>query len=397
VSGVRDFLTLPTVRAGDPAAIARALVRLPSVNPSLDEDGCGEGDVANFCYELLDGWGLEVRRREVAPGRPNVVARMYGEGPALLLNGHLDTVGVGGMVVEPFAGALSADDDHEPTLFGRGSCDMKGGIAAILGATARLARSDSPRPNLIVALTVDEEHASLGMSHLIDSGVRAEMAVVCEPTGLAVAPAHKGFVWAAVEFGGVAAHGSRPDLGIDAIRNAGEYLAGLESLHADLSAREPHPLLGIPSFHAGTIHGGSADSIYPESCVLTLERRTLPGEAPEIFLRELDEAASGLRSAGHRVTIRQTLARPATETPVDSALTQGLLAALRRCGIDDRVASMSAWVDAAFLNQAGIPAVCFGPGDIALAHTAAESVPVREIEDCARVLEEFAGNLTAWS
>jgi acetylornithine deacetylase len=326
---------------------------------------------------------------EVASGRCNVLATLPGEGPTLLLNGHLDTVGVEGMTVPPFGGPPQGG-----VLRGRGACDMKGGIAALLAAAARLARG-GPRPGLVVALTADEEHASLGIDALVRSGVRADLAVVCEPTSLSIMPAHKGFVWVRALFRGRAAHGSRPDLGIDAIRHAGLYLAALDGYADELRARARHALLGQGSVHAGTIRGGSAESVYPEACELLLERRTLPGERTSEVVAEfqsvLDRLAGGEPSLS--ATLEMTLDRPGTEVPVSSRLVQGLLEAAEIVGVPASVAGMTAWVDAAFLNETGIPAVCYGPGDIAQAHCADEWIEVRQIEACADVLERFARSL----
>lgn len=372
--------------AGDPVALTRALVAIPSVNPTLAPGGAGEAGVAASCERWLRGWGLKVQRNEVMPGRPNVVARLSGTGSTLLLNGHLDTVGVDGMVIDPFGAAL-----FEGRVWGRGSCDMKAGVAALMAVAARLARS-GPRPNLVVALTADEEHASLGMGALVRSGVRADLAVVCEPTGLAVMPAHKGFVWIEGTFRGRAAHGSRPELGVDAVRHAAAYLAALDDYEAELRSRPGHPLLGHGSFHAGTIRGGTAESVYPEECRLLVERRTLPGETPAAVLGEfqsvLDEVAARVR--GLDATLEVTLDRPGTEVSVESGLVQGLLRAGAAHDRPQRVEGMTAWVDAAYLNEAGIPAVCYGPGDIAQAHTANEWVATEEIIACAEVLETFA-------
>jgi acetylornithine deacetylase/succinyl-diaminopimelate desuccinylase-like protein len=375
--------------AGDPVALTRALVAIPSVNPVLAPGGTGEADVAAACARWLGGWGLEARVVEVMHGRHNVVATLKGDGPTLLLNGHLDTVGVDGMSIDPFGGGLS-----EGRVWGRGSCDMKAGVAALLAVAARLARS-GPRPNLVVALTADEEHASVGMDALVRSGVRAGMAVVCEPTSLAVMPAHKGFVWIEARFRGVAAHGSRPEHGVDAIRHAALYLAALDDHARELSARPAHELLGHGSFHAGTIHGGAAESVYPEQCRLLMERRTLPGEslasvmAP--FGRVLDDVSA--RERGVSGTLKVTLERPGTEVPVESALVRGLIRAGAAHGRETPVEGMTAWVDAAFLNESGIPAVCYGPGDIAQAHTADEWVSADQIGACADVLETFARGL----
>lgn len=374
-------------REGDPLALAQVLVATPSVNPTLAPGGMGESEVASLCAAWLEGWGMPAEVVEAAPGRTNVVAVLDGDGPTVLLNGHLDTVGVEGMTVDPFGAEV-----RDGRLVGRGACDMKGGVAAILAACARLARSAGPRPRVVVALTADEEHASLGMAALVRSGIRADMAVVCEPTGLRVMPAHKGFVWIEAEFRGRAAHGSRPDLGVDAIRHAGLYLAALDAHADELREAPPHPLLGHGSFHAGTVRGGTAESVYPDACTLLLERRTLPGEDPgrvvSDFRRFLE--ALGEREQDLSATLRMTMHRPGTEVSVESELVQRLLEAARGTGAVGGVAAMTAWVDAAFLNEAGIPAVCFGPGDIAQAHTADEWIDAGEILLCAEVLERFA-------
>ena len=379
---------LKDARAGDPVALARALVVTPSVNPEIEESGAGEAAVAELTAGWLRGWGLTVESSEVAAGRWNVVGSLEGDGvgPTLLLNGHLDTVGVAGMSVEPFGGELK-----DGRLWGRGSCDMKGGVAALLAAAAKVAR-DPPPGALVVALTADEEHASLGMEALVRSGMRAAAAVVCEPTSLAVMPAHKGFVWVEAAFRGRAAHGSRPDAGVDAIEHAGRYLTALGALRSRLCAGEPHPLLGHGSFHTGTIDGGSVPSVYPDACRLVLERRTLPGEnaagAMDEFQAVLDELAAEMPELEAKLT--QGLTRPATEIANDSPLVAGLLAACAAEGVDARLAGMTAWVDAAFLNQAGTPAVCFGPGSIVQAHSADEWIDPSEIVTCAAVLERFS-------
>ncbi len=379
--------------AGDPLALARSLVAIPSVNPTLSPGGAGEVEIAATCAEWLDRWGLEARIEEVEEGRCNVVATLEGDGPTLLFNGHLDTVGIEGMTVAPFGAEL-----RDGRIFGRGSCDMKGGVAALMAVACRLA-AEGPRPNLVVALTADEEHASLGMDALVRSGLRADMAVVCEPTSLAIMPAHKGFVWVEATFLGRAAHGSRPELGIDAIRHAALFVAALDDHAERLRARPPHPFLGHGSLHAGTIRGGTAESVYPERCELLLERRTLPGEAAEAVIRELEIVLETVRSREPdvRATLEMTLARPGTEVPTDAHLVHGLLEACRSCGIEPRVEGMTAWVDAAFLNEAGIPAVCFGPGDIGQAHSADEWIQAHQVTSCADILERFARTLAAGS
>jgi len=374
-------------RAGDPVALARLLVSIPSVNPALAPGGAGEARMAEVTADLLQDWGFDTAVHEVEPGRPNVVAHLAGEGPTLLLNGHLDTVGVDGMTVDPFAATVEGG-----RLVGRGSCDMKGGVAALLSAGRRLAES-GPRPNLIIALTADEEYASIGMADFVTRlDERADLAVVCEPTSLRVMPAHKGFVWLEADFRGRAAHGSRPDVGIDAIRHAGLYLAALDGYSAELRQRPAHPLLQHGSFHAGTITGGSAESVYPDRCTLLLERRTMPGERPDVVVSDFTAVLEALQATEPSLdaTLRMTLERPGSEVAIESPLVQGLLVAAADEGTPADVEGMTAWVDAAFLNEAGVPAVCYGPGSIEQAHTVDEWIDVDEIKVCARVLERFA-------
>ncbi len=370
----------------DPVDMTRRLVRTPSVNPGLEKGGAGEAAVAELAAGWLAGWGYETAITEVSAGRCNVVSRRGGgSGPSLLLNGHLDTVGVSGMT-EPFSGAL-----REGRLYGRGAADMKSGVACILAVAAELASGNIPG-ELIVALTADEEHASIGMDALVGSGVAADAAVVCEPTGLAVMPAHKGFLWIDVRVAGRAAHGSRPDAGIDAIAHMGHLLVAFEEEAERLGGETGHPLLGPASLHAGTIRGGSAPSVYPDRCHLVVERRTLPGETAATVM---DETARVVAAARRRcpeldASVEPGLFRAATEVPVSSSLVDGLRRACARAGLPGDVRGMSAWVDACFLNESGTPAVCFGPGSIAQAHTADEWVSVAEIETCAQVLTDFS-------
>lgn len=376
---------------GDPVALARVLVATPSVNPELERGGAGEGEIARYCARWLAEHGFTVEVVEVAPGRPNVVARHTGasSGPRLLLNGHLDTVGVAGMSVPPFAARLV-----DGRIQGRGACDMKAGVAALMVAASRVA-ARGHAGELVVALTCDEEHASVGMASLVEGGLRADAAVVCEPTGLAVMPAHKGFVWCRVTFRGRAAHGSRPEAGVDAIRHAGRFLVELDTVERTLSGRAAHALLGHGSLHAGTIAGGTADSVYPDRCVLTVERRTLPGEDAERARLELESVLAAMRTHEPAVDaqVEVTLTRPGTQVDADHPLVQGLLKAVRsqESGLVARIEGMTAWVDAAFLNEAGVPAVCFGPGSIADAHGDDEAVDAREVAQCADILTGFAG------
>ncbi len=371
--------------SGDPVEMTRVLVSIPSVNPDLSEGAAGEADVTRVCEDWLRSWGFRVEVVETTPGRPSLVARL-GEGrPRTILNGHTDTVGVEGMTIAPFEPRVENGE-----LLGRGSCDMKAGLAAILAAARRLATGNDPFPGeLIVVFTADEEFASIGLRDLLDRGLEADRAVVTEPTSLALCTANRGFTWIHVEVEGRAAHGSRPDLGRDAIRGAGRILAELDGFEAEVQA--DHPLLAPTSIHAGTIKGGTAPPVYPAHCEMVLEARTLPGQTPDAVVEGVRAAVERARSADPDLSarVRAGLSRPASELDGDHPLVADLGAALRGEGREPSLAGMSAWVESAWFNEAGIPALCFGPGAIDRAHTADEAVPVEEIRVAARVLERF--------
>jgi acetylornithine deacetylase len=320
---------------------------------------------------------------EGVPGRPNVVARIGPRNaPALMLNGHLDVVGVEGMIHNPFSAQLRGD-----RIYGRGSADMKGGVAAMCAAAAKGAQADSSRQILVTAV-VDEEWESLGMRALLADGIRADAAIITEPTRLAICPAHRGFVWMDIVVTGRAAHGSRYDIGVDAITHAGLLLAELEKLERTRESGPRHQLLGRGSLHASKIQGGVGMSTYPELCNLAIERRTLPGESGEKALGEIADACDRVRSEHPQFAARVTLntAQLPSDVPVDSPIVKRLRGALEREGVRVKIEGLSAWTDAAPLNEAGIPTICFGPGDIALAHAAEEFVPIEEIDVATRVL-----------
>jgi acetylornithine deacetylase len=370
---------------GDAVALARALIQIDSRNPTLAPDSRGEGDCARALAAILNDWGFSVELIEAAPGRPNVIARIGpANTPALMLNGHLDVVSVEGMVHEPFAATT-----RDGNIYGRGSADMKAGVAAMCAAALHAAAPNSKR-QIAIAAVVDEEYESIGTRSLISNGMRAEAAIITEPTRLAICPAHRGFAWFDVVVKGRAAHGSRYDVGIDAITHAGLLLAELDRLEQTRSSGRTHPLLGRGSLHASTIAGGLGISTYPEACNLSIERRTVPGETVEMVMLELRDACARIRAERPDFDASVTLrtAQLPSDVSVDAPVVKRLARAIEHEGPPVRIEGMSAWTDAALLNEAGIPTVCFGPGDIALAHAAEEFVPVSEIETATRVLSQ---------
>jgi acetylornithine deacetylase len=365
-------------------------VQVDSRNPTLAPGAPGEQACAELLRDVLDAWGFRTELHDTVPGggRPNLVARIggAGEGRSLMLNGHLDVVGVEGMVHAPFTA-----EERDGRLYGRGSADMKGGIAAMCAAALRAAQAGISG-EIVIAAVADEEYESLGTRALLERGVRAEACVVTEPTRLTIMPAHRGFVWMKVEVTGRAAHGSRWDIGVDAIRHAGLLLAELDRLDAEVLPRHTHPLLGRGSLHASTIEGGIGLSTYPDRCVLKLERRTIPGERAADAVAEVQLACDAVRARRptFAAEVRLLVTQGPSDVKVDAPLVLGLSAALEACRLPRRIEGMSAWTDAALLNEAGIPAVCFGPGDISLAHAAEEYIPLEEIDQAAAVLTEFA-------
>ena len=368
----------------DARALTAALVATDSRNPALAPGAAGEGAAARLLAGVLSTWGFGTELVESSPGRPSVLATAGSAGgPTLILNGHLDTVGVEGMVHAPFEPTV-----REGRLFGRGSCDMKAGVAAMCAGAARAIRAGSTTRVIIAAVT-DEEFASAGTRTLLARGLRGDAAIVTEPTSLAIMPAHRGFAWLTVTVRGRAAHGSRYDVGVDAIRGAAAILGALDQFEATTLAARTHPLLGHASLHAATIEGGIGWSTYPDRCVVRLERRTLPGERPADALAEVEAACARVTGARAGLAASATLdfSQAPSDVAPDAPVVQALRRALRTAGEAVRIAGMTAWTDAALFNDAGIPAICFGPGDIQLAHAAEEWVPLDEVDRATTVLE----------
>ena len=334
--------------AADPTLVelASELVRIDSINPDLEPGAAGEGEVARFVAEWLRAAGLEVTIEDASPGRPNVigVARGSGGGRSLMLNAHMDTVGVAGME-SPFAPVV-----RDGRLHGRGAGDMKGSLAALMLVAAAAAR-EGLRGDLVVTAVADEEVGSVGTEDVVRR-LTADAAIVSEPTEEVVAIAHKGFAAFEIEIEGNAAHGSRPDLGVDAIAAMGPVLSGIAALDARLRSGSGHPLLGTGSLHASVIEGGQEYSSYPARCLLLGERRTVPDETVDDVRAELEAICAG-RGASVRL--------PFHRSPFETAADADVVAALHRQLGHEEVGGVAFWADSALLADAGIPTVVFGP------------------------------------
>jgi acetylornithine deacetylase len=352
------------------------LVEIDSVNPSLVAGAAGEAGIAAFVAAWAEANGLEAHISEAAPGRPSVLVRAQGRGggKTLLLCGHLDTVGVDRMA-EPFTPRIDGE-----RLFGRGAYDMKAGVAAALVACRDAARLGLAG-DVIVAAVADEEYASIGIQQVLGS-LRADAAIVTEPTELEIAIAHKGFAWIELVVTGRAAHGSRPHLGIDAIVKTGPLLVALAELDAALAGRV-HPLLGRPSIHASLIDGGVELSSYPASCTLKLERRTLPGETLAGVEAEIERLLERCRAADPELNVerRTLLARDPFEIDGGAEIVE----VVRRASGEATIGGASYWADSGFIAAAGIPTVLFGPGGEG-AHAVEEWVSLADTAAVARAL-----------
>ncbi|HLJ45633.1 MAG TPA: ArgE/DapE family deacylase [Bryobacteraceae bacterium] len=366
--------------------LLRDLVAIDSVNPDLVPGGAGERQIAGFIAEWLARAGVEVETDEPRPGRISVVGRVRGTGggKSLMLNAHVDTVGVAGMT-----------NPHQPViegnrLYGRGSYDMKGGLTAIL-MTASTAVGQGWRGDLLVTAVCDEEYASIGTESVLKRWT-ADAAIVTEPTALDVCVAHKGFVWVDIETQGVASHGSRPDLGVDAIAHMGRVLVGLEELNRGLQSRQPHRLLGCASLHASLVGGGQELSSYPEVCRLSVERRTVPGENITQVEREFADvlAALGAADSKFKASMKTTFVRDPFEVAEDDAIVSLLhREAERKLGREVPIVGSTPWMDAALTSAAGIPTVVFGPGG-AGAHAVVEWVDLEQVRQCHEILHAVA-------
>ncbi|MEO6126523.1 MAG: ArgE/DapE family deacylase [Ilumatobacteraceae bacterium] len=353
-----------------------ALVSIDSVNPDLVPGGAGEQAVAEYIAEWSARAGLETEMVEVTPGRPNVLvtARGTGGGRSLMLNGHTDVVGVE-QYHNPFIPVVTAD-----RVSGRGVLDTKVGLAAAL-VIAKHVAAVGLRGDVVVAAVVDEECGSKGTDSLIASGLRTDAAIVLEPTELTIVHAHRGWAWGRITVHGHAAHGSRPDLGVDAIVHAAPVLAGLGELQEQLSTN-PDPLTGPSSIHAGLINGGAEMSTYPALVEIDIERRNKPGEDASTLAAELTALAALVRPPA-TATTEATFGRSAMMVDPD----QPIVLALAAAGPDLAIGAAQFWTDAALLAEAGIPSVVFGPGGGGI-HETEEWLDLASMRTFIRVLDE---------
>ncbi|HEX7405132.1 MAG TPA: ArgE/DapE family deacylase [Candidatus Nanopelagicaceae bacterium] len=363
------------------------LVRIDSSNPDLVPGSPGETQIAQYISGWFAARSFEVHLLEKNLGRPSIVGigRGSGGGRTLMLNGHIDTVSLGS-----YQGAALNPEIRDGNMYGRGTFDMKGGIAAMMVAAHR-AHQQGTKGDILVACVADEEAASFGTSEVLEH-FHADGGLVIEPSYLQVTLSHKGFAWFEVTIHGLAAHGSRPELGIDAIAKAGHFLVALEEYALHLTQRPGHPRLGFGTVHASLIKGGEEASSYPATCTITVERRTIPGETAATVTVELLEILDRISAnvPDFEYALAPGLSRLPFQADPKSEIVKITLAHVETVlGEPPVVRAEPFWTDCALLDAAGIPCLLFGV-DGGGAHAATEWVTLESLAIVARALTSIA-------
>jgi len=368
--------------------LLRELIALPSVNPAFlpaNDPNAGEKRVGEFLTAIAARSGLDVEFRPVLPSRANLIAS-YRPTPKpkrrIVVAPHMDTVGAPGPVFTP---QLKGN-----RLYGRGACDTKGSVAAMLSALIEVieSRTRPKQTEIVFAGLIDEESLQAGSRALAASRFKADLAIVGEPTRCKVVTAHKGAVWLKLETHGKAAHAARPELGVNAAYEMARICTLLETEYTSQLGRNKHPLLGHGTINVGAIHAGQQPNIVPDRCNALIDRRTLPRETNASVIRELRTlfGAHGLSAAFSRIHPHPC---PALETNPGNPLVRQFMNITRQ----RTPGAVTFFSDAAVLAAGGIPSVLFGPGDIAQAHTRDEWIELPQLEQAKALLVRFLQSL----
>lgn len=363
------------------------LIKIPSLNPPGRED---------LSADFIVSWGrkngLEVTLDEVLPGRPNAYITLKGRerGPTLLFNTHMDVVPAGeGWDSDPFSGQVVGDE-----IYGRGSADTKGSLAAMLAAVKTLADSHLPlRGNLTLAAVMDEENGGKGTKHSLAKGMKADFAVVGEPTSLEVVVSAKGSATFRIATKGKAAHSSVPHEGVNAIYSMRRVIEAIESLSKQLT-RKSHPLLKHPTVSVDVIEGGTTPWMVPESCSIIIDRRTLPGETLDVVQEELHLILKALKNESPEMAVELSIHQIAEAAEISPKERIVQIAAEETSAVTKlpaKVSGISGTTDARYLiNKAGIPSIILGPGQLSQAHKVNEHVSLTEVCQAADIYSRIA-------
>ncbi len=359
--------------------LLREMIAIPSVNPfdNPASESCRELEIADFYQAQMDQLGMQTSRRDVVYGRPNVFGRIRGtgQGPCVMLAGHLDTVGVAGYK-NPFDPKIL-----DNKIYGRGSCDMKAGLTAYLEVARIILENDIElKGDLVIAGIADEEHGMIGSKEISQNGPIPDFAIVGEPTDLEVCHAHKGQLCMHIRTYGKACHSSIPEQGVNAIIHMARVIDAFADYNNELQSRSAHPACGHGRFNPGVIRGGEIASAVPDYCELEVDRRTLVGESEQQvtseFRQRLDALAGEVANFSYDIS-KPTINISALDTPIDSPVVQHIAAAFTQTlQKQTRFEPFSGGTDAPNLL---CPAVICGPGSIRQAHTLDEFVGIEQV------------------
>ena len=375
------------IPAGEVLDTLAKLVSINSINPAY-ENGRSEADLGQYVEEFFRQREIETFRQPVMPGRSNIIARLPGRnaGRRIVLEAHMDTVSITGMTIPPFDPVV-----RDGCLYGRGACDTKGGLAAMMHAVAALKeRSITPHCEVWLAAVVDEEFAFQGVLALCD-GLRADAAIVAEPTSLRAVIASKGVLRWKIRTKGKAAHSSKPHLGVNAINHMALIVSAIER-DAQRLAETAHPLLGPATVNVGVIRGGVQVNFVPDSCEIEIDRRLLPGESAEHVLAGYAGMLARLKAEHPLLDSEMSepmIVDPALETERDAQVAVVAQSALEKLGLDSTLAGVPYGSDASKLARHGVPAIIFGPGSIDRAHAAVEYVECDQVAAAANFYHDF--------
>ena len=365
------------------------LVEIPSINPSLEykyADFTGEERIAQFLEGKANSSGIEYKRMKVLPRRENLVIRLKPAGKIknkVMLTPHMDVV--------PATPDAFVPKIKNGCLYGRGACDTKGSIASFFHAFLRLAKERNRPKNteIIFVGLVDEEFGQAGSRTLAQKGPKANLAIAGEPTNLKVVSAHKGNLWIRLLTQGKAAHGSTPQYGSNAINNMSPILDTLTNEYPKLLSDRKHPLLGSPTISVGTIRGGSQPNVVPDSCEIDIDRRTIPGETDESVKKEMKNLFKKLKIKSPEFSATRSVPCPPLDTDPSLPIVQSFLKASNR----RKTIGVPYFTDASPISMGGTPALVYGPGNIAQAHSKNEWVSLKEVEKAEQSIFRFLSNL----
>lgn len=370
------------------------LVSINSINPAYD--GPGEREISTWIRNYFERAGIEVWESEVFPDRPNVIARLPGRDPhrRIIFEAHTDVVSIKGMSIEPFVPRIEGN-----LLYGRGSVDNKGGLAAMMEALRCLKMENfTPACDVWFCAAVDEEYTHRGVDHLVEelksdsTPITSVASIVAEPTELRVIRANKGVVRWRIVTHGKAAHSSKPHLGVNAITDMARVIQALENDEAWLAKNQPHPLVGAATCNIGLIQGGVQVNFVPDQCEIELDRRLLPGEQIPAVLEHYENVLNEVRAQHPRIKVEMLaphLSDEAMETPATAEVVTTASRALAKLGFDPEPAGVPFGCDCTKLSRAGIPSIIFGPGSIDRAHGAVEYVEIDQVESAMQFYREF--------